>query len=199
MVAVSKKRARLLGKVVGASSDLQVRQAVASYVFLLPWLLGLIIFWIGPIVASFYFSFTKYDVMTPPRWVGLENYAEALFRDNLVWPSLWRTFRYSLAVVALGLIGSLALAMFLNRRLKGTTTYRTLYYLPSLTPAVATALLWKWLLNPTIGPVNTVLETIGIRGPGWLTSATYVPTAVAPCTPLGAPHGGGPTGARGGP
>ncbi|MBC7077702.1 MAG: sugar ABC transporter permease [Synergistales bacterium] len=158
---------------VGVSSDLQIKQALASYVFLLPWLLGLIIFWVGPILASFYFSFTKYDIITPPRWIGLENYRQAFFRDNLMWPSLWRTFKYSIAVVPLGLIGSLALAMLLNRGLKGTNTYRTLFYLPSLTPAVATALLWQWLLNPNIGPINVVLERIGIKGPGWLTSATW--------------------------
>lgn len=178
MSTIARRRTRLLGRVVGASSDLKTEHAIACYLFLSPWLLGLAIFWVGPILASLYFSFTTYDVLTPPEWVGLENYRQAFFGDNLVWPSLWRTLGYSLAVVPLGLVGSLALALLLNRGMAGRSVYRTLFYLPSLTPAVAAALLWQWLLNPTIGPVNTALEWIGIRGPGWLTSSSWAMPAL---------------------
>ena len=173
MVVTAKRRRRTIGKLVGASSDLKIKEAVSAYVFLLPWLIGLLLFWAGPIIASFYFSLTKYDVMTPPRFIGLQNYRKALFDDILVWPSLGRTLRYSLAVVPIGLVGSLILAMLLNRGLEGTTAYRTLFYMPSLTPAVATAVLWKWMFHPNIGPINRGLELIGINGPGWLTSADW--------------------------
>lgn len=164
---------RLLARIVGASSALRLAEALWAYVFLLPWIIGLLVFWAGPILASLVFSFTRYDVLSPPAFIGLANYRDALFADELVWPSLGRTFSFSLAVIPIGMVGSLLLAMLLNRGLNGTNTYRTLFFLPSLTPAVATALLWQWVLHPTIGPVNTALGVVGIRGPGWLTSADW--------------------------
>jgi multiple sugar transport system permease protein len=164
---------KILARIVGASSSLKLGEALWAYVFLIPWIAGLVLFWAGPIVASFYFSFTKYDVLSPPVFVGLENFSDALFKDELVWPSLGRTFTFSLAVIPTGLVGSLVLAMLLNRGLNGTNAYRTLFFLPSLTPAVATALLWQWVLHPTIGPVNAALGSIGIKGPGWLTTADW--------------------------
>lgn len=162
-----------LARIVGASSSLKLAEALWAYVFLLPWLFGLLFFAAGPILASFVFSFTKYDVMSPPMFIGLDNYRDALFVDKLVWPSLGRTFTFSLVYIPVGLVASLVLAMLLNRGLKGTNAYRTLFFLPSLTPAVATALLWQWVLHPAIGPVNTALGAIGIEGPGWLTSADW--------------------------
>ena len=162
-----------LARIVGASSSLKLAEALWAYIFLLPWLIGLLFFAAGPILASFVFSFTKYDVMSPPVFIGLDNYRDALFVDELVWPSLGRTFTFSLVYIPVGLVASLLLAMLLNRGLKGTNAYRTLFFLPSLTPAVATALLWQWVLHPGIGPVNAALGVIGIEGPGWLTSADW--------------------------
>lgn len=158
---------------VGASSPLQVGDALWGYVFLLPWLLGLVIFFLGPLLASVYLSFTKYDVLSPPHFIGLQNYRMAFFTDPLFWPSLLRTFEYSVAVVPLGLIGSLLLAILLNRGMKGTSVFRTLFFIPSLTPVVALALLWTWLFHPTVGPINAALQFIGIHGPGWLTSQRW--------------------------
>lgn len=166
-------RTRLLAKIVGASSNLRLAEALWAYVFLLPWIVGLVVFWAGPILASLVFSFTRYDVLSPPVFIGIDNFRDALFADELVWPSLGRTFSFSLAVIPISLAGSLVLAMLLNRGLSGTNAYRTLFFLPSLTPAVATALLWQWVLHPTIGPVNAVLSAVGIKGPGWLTSADW--------------------------
>jgi len=159
----------LLGKLVGGHTRVQITRAAEAYIYLTPWLLGLLIFWIGPVLASFYFSFTEYDVLSPPRWVGLANYVKAFTDDSLFWPSLWRTFQYSFAVVPLGLLGSLFLAVLLNRGLRGTNVYRTMFFIPHLVPAVATAMVWSWLLNPTVGPINTALRWVGIEGPGWLT------------------------------
>jgi multiple sugar transport system permease protein len=159
----------LLGKIVGGATRLQIIRASQAYLYLLPWLIGLTVFWVGPIMASFYFSFNEYDVLTSPRWVGLQNYRTAFFNDTLFWPSLWRTFQYSLIVVPLGLIGALFLAALLNRGLRGTNIYRTMFFIPSLVPAVATAMVWTWLLHPSVGPINTALGWFGIRGPGWLT------------------------------
>jgi multiple sugar transport system permease protein len=160
---------RVLGRVVGGTTRTQVTRSAQAYLYLLPWLVGLAVFWVGPVFASFYFSFTEYDVLSPPRWIGLENYVKAFVDDQLFWPSLWRTFQYSFVVVPVGLLGSLFLAALLNRGLKGTNIYRTMFFIPHLVPAVATAMVWAWLLNPSLGPVNTALRAIGIEGPGWLT------------------------------
>ena len=168
----------LLARLVGAQSRLQTREAIWGYIFLLPWLIGLIVFFLGPILASAYFSLTEYDVLSAPRWVGLQNYEQAFFNDRQFWPSLWRTLVYSVVVVPLGLIGSLILALMLNRGVKGTNIFRTVFFLPSLTPMVALAILWTWLFHPSVGPVNTFLDWAGIPGPGWLTSKDWAMTAL---------------------
>lgn len=158
----------LIGTLVGARSPLEIHQALWGYIFLLPWLLGLLIFTIGPILVSAYFSLMEYDVLSPPKFIGLENYIRAFTGDKQFWPSLWRTLDYSLQVVPLGIISSLLLAMLLNQGYKGTSFFRTMFFLPSLTPAVALALVWTWLLHPQLGPLNIALGWVGIQGPGWL-------------------------------
>lgn len=158
---------------------MEVRRSMAGITFLLPWILGLLIFWIGPIIASFYFSFTTYDVLSPPKWVGLANFKQALTSDNLFWPSLGRTLQYSLIVVPLGMLGSMSLATLLNRGVKGTNIFRTFFFIPSLTPSVALAILWRWLLHPNVGPINLALSWFGIfPGPGWLTSKDWALPAI---------------------
>ena len=163
----------VLARLVGASSPAQARKALWGYLFALPWIAGLLIFVLGPILASFILSFTQYDVMSPPKFVGFANYGKAFLHDNLFWPSIGRTLVYALAVVPLGIVGSLALALFLSRKVRGVSLFRTLYFLPTLTPAVALALLWSWLFDPTVGPINVALAYLGIAGPGWLTSPQW--------------------------
>src|SRR5262245_32671582 len=158
---------------VGASTPLQARKALWGYVFLLPWAIGLIVFWLGPILASFVFSFFQYDMISDPLFVGLANYQKALTGDELFWPSLWRTFEYSIVVVPLGLAGALGLALLLNRGVRGSAFFRSCFFLPSLTPAVALALLWAFLLPPTVGPIHVALGWVGINGPAWLTDKNW--------------------------
>ncbi len=160
----------LLATLVGVKTWMQVRDALWGYVFLLPWLIGLIVFWLGPIIMSFGLSFTEYDAISAPRFIGLDNYVKAFSGDQLFWPSILRTFEYSAVVVPLSLIGSLSLALLLNRGMRGTYVFRALFFVPSLTPAVALALLWSWLLQPEIGPINDGLKILGITGPAWLAS-----------------------------
>jgi multiple sugar transport system permease protein len=176
---IPRTRVQTLAKVVGASSALRISEALWAYAFLLPWIVGLALFWGGPILASFYFGFTRYDVLSPPVVIGLENYRSAFFEDPLFWSSLQRTFIFSITVIPISLMGSLLLAVMLNFGMKGTSLYRTLFFLPSLTPLVASALLWRWMLHPNIGPVNTALRSIGISGPGWLTSREWALPALA--------------------
>ncbi len=170
---VGQQSVPIAARLLGVSSAMQAKRAAWGYLFLLPWLLGLLVFWLGPILASFYLSLTSYDVLSDPRFIGLENYVTAFTKDDLFWPSLARTFQYSLIVVPLGLAGSLFLAILLNRGMKGTNIFRTLFFMPHLTPVVALALLWTWLFHPTVGPVNQVLGAVGLAGPGWLTSAQW--------------------------
>ena len=166
-------KTELWARLLGIKSPMAAQRAKWGYIFLLPWALGLIIFILGPILASAYISFTEYEIISSPRFIGMENYIKAFTDDTLFWPSLGRTFTYTLAVVPLGLTGSLLLAILLNQGLKGTNLFRTLFFLPSLTPAVALALLWTWLFHPSVGPINVALSWFGIDGPGWMTDKSW--------------------------
>lgn len=154
-------------------SPLQRNEALEGYLWISPWVIGFLLFALGPIIASAYLSFTQYKIAGSPIWIGLANYREAFFIDKQFWPSLLRTGYYSIALVTLGLSGSLIAAILLNQEIKGRAFYRALYYLPSLTPVVALALLWRWLLQPQVGLVNFLLSTVGIDGPGWLADRNW--------------------------
>lgn len=160
-------------RMLGIRTPIAAQRAKWGYIFLLPWILGLVIFILGPILASAYISFTQYEIVSAPKFIGMQNYIKAFTDDTQFWPSLWRTFTYTMAVVPLGLLGSLLLAIMLNQGLKGTNIFRTLFFLPSLTPAVALALLWTWLFHPSVGPINVALSWIGIEGPGWMTDKSW--------------------------
>jgi multiple sugar transport system permease protein len=172
-------QAGLLGKLVGGHTPAETREALWGYIFISPWLLGLLIFVGGPILVSLFLSFTEYDILSPPKLVGLANYRQALFADTLFWSSLGRTFYYAIVVVPLGLLGALGLATLLNQGLKGSSFVRTLFYLPSLTPTVALAIMWVWLLHPELGLANSALRTIGLGGFPWLTDKdTVIPSYI---------------------
>lgn len=141
--------------------------------FASPWLLNLVLLIAYPIAASLYYSFCAYDALRPPRFIGWDNYRILFSEDPLFWKSLWNTL-YMVAVgLPVGMVLSLGIALLMNQKLKGMAVYRTLYYLPSITPIVATSILWFWLLNPEIGLVNSLLQRIGIPGPGWLASPDW--------------------------
>lgn len=134
----------------------------------MPWLLGFLIFIAGPMIASAYISMTRYTIAVPPEFIGLSNYNRAFFADPNFWPSLQRTALYTLLAVPLGIAGSLLLATLLNQEIKGKALFRTLFFIPTLMPLVASGVLWTWLLQPEVGLVNTMLWRLGIAGPGWL-------------------------------
>ncbi len=145
----------------------QRRRALEGYLYLSPWIVGFIAFVGGPILYSLAMSFSKYSVLAPPIFVGLENYKFALFGDELGVSSFLRSFYYTALAVPLGVTGSLLLAILLNQRLKLTTLWRTCFYLPTLTPGPTAAIVWLWLLNPQVGIVNYLLSVVGIQGPPW--------------------------------
>ena len=150
------------------------REAIEGYLFILPWIVGFIGLTFIPMLASLYFSFTKYSIIRPPVFTGLANYTRAFSgQDRLFYTSLLRTARFALYYVPVGVIISLVLAVMLNQHLRGTTIYRTLFFLPTLTPAAASTLLWSWLLNPEVGPINYMLYRAGIEAPRWLASREW--------------------------
>lgn len=156
-----------------------VRTEVATgFALVTPWLLGFLIWTAFPILASFYLSFTDYNVLKPPVWVGLENYTRILTRDIDFWPALRITLAYAFLSVPLGVAGSLLVAILLSADIKGLGIYRTIYYLPSILPAVATALLWRWLFNPDAGLINSMLNPLlkffGAAPPNWFGDTRFV-------------------------
>ncbi|MCL4541239.1 MAG: sugar ABC transporter permease [Chloroflexi bacterium] len=148
------------------------REAIAGYLFILPAVLGLLFFTAGPMLASLYLSFTKYDLVHVP-WVGLFNY-QYMLRDPFFWQSLRVTVTYTVLAVPLGLVAGLAVAMLLNQKIKALSVYRTIYYLPSLVGGVAVSLLWMWIFNPQFGVLNWLLSLVGIKGPQWIFSQHWV-------------------------
>lgn len=153
-------------------------QTLWGYIFIGPWLIGFVIFALGPIIASFALSFTRYELITAPQWIGLGNYATLLSGDRLFWLSLYNTVYYTVLSVPLGLTVAFLLAMLLNRRQPGIGVYRTLFYLPVVSSGVAISLLWIWLLNPQFGMVNYLLRLVGLPGPGWLVDGAWAKPAL---------------------
>jgi len=144
----------------------RTREGIAGYMFLLPWLIGLAVLTIGPMVYSLYLSFTKYDLLSPPEWIGLGNYETMFTADPRYWKSVKVTLTYVVIFVPLLQILSMLLALLLNRNMKFLTGYRALFYLPSLMGAsVAVAALWRQVWGAD-GLVNAALGFLGITGVG---------------------------------
>lgn len=158
-------------------SRLRRREALWFYLFASPWIIGFVVFLLGPMIASVYISLTDWDSFTPPKWVGLDNYVRLLTDDPVFWKALWNTFYYSAISVPLGLVLGLWLANLLNKGIRLRKLFRTLIYLPTLVPLVATAMIFKMVLAPS-GPLNDALGMFGIPGPSWLLEAAWVKPAL---------------------
>jgi len=150
------------------------RHVIEAYLYMSPWLVGFVALTLVPVLLSLYYSFTTYDIISPEKWVGINNYVKALTQDQQFWPSLAKTFYYAGVTVPLGVVGSLVLALFLNIRVRGTSVYRTFFFMPSLVPVVASTVLWVWLLDPDWGPVNEVLRNVfNVTPPRWFQDPTW--------------------------
>jgi len=149
------------------------RKHLVGYAFISPWLIGFLTFVLIPFVVSIYLSFTRYEIVTPPVWVGTANYEQLLANDPLFWKSLWITLKYALVAVPVGIAAGVGLALLLNLRVKGISVYRTVFYLPAIVPIVATTVVFMWLLNAQHGLVNQILHLFGVQGPNWLNSTTW--------------------------
>lgn len=139
-----------------------------------PAMLGFVIFTLGPMAASAVLSLTDWTIGSAPAFVGVANYARLLSGDDLFWKSLGVTWYYTLGAVPLTLVVAFAIALLLNARVRGLGIYRTIYYLPTLVPSVANAVLWLWIFNPDFGLLNTTLRQAGLPTSNWVFSETAV-------------------------
>lgn len=143
------------------------------YLYLLPTLFGLTLFSAGAVVASFFMSFTQWDLVSSPELVWLDNYI-SLWQSDLFWEVFRNTLYFIVLAVPLSVVCSLALALAANTSLRGITFFRTAYFLPVVSSMIAVALVWSWIFNPEYGLLNYLLQSLfGIRGPAWLDSTTW--------------------------
>ena len=144
------------------------REAWEGRLYILPWVLGFVLFTIGPMLASIYFSFTEYSVLSGAKWLGLENYLDIFSKDRLFRLSLINTFYFVALSVPINLLAAFLVALLLSVNVRGINFYRTLYYLPVITPAVASSLTWSLLFSGDFGLVNAVLRSLGLPTFNWL-------------------------------
>ncbi|MFY9427416.1 MAG: sugar ABC transporter permease [Caldicoprobacterales bacterium] len=149
------------------ADGIERKRAKYGYIFALPWIMGLLLLYAYPLVSSIYYSFTKYNVVSPAYWVGFDNYIQ-LFWDPVFWVGIKNTLYYAAISVPLSVVLGIFLAMLLNTPIKGQGIFRTIFFIPTLVPVVATSIIWQWLLNPQFGLVNQLLAMAGINGPPWL-------------------------------
>jgi multiple sugar transport system permease protein len=149
------------------------REERSFYLFILPWLIGFVLFTGGPVVYSFIMSLTNWTGIKTRDWVGLENYINLLTVDPLFWTVLKNTFVYGIFSVLLGTLLALGVAILMNQRVPGISIFRTLYYLPSVTSGIAIAIMWAWMFNPRAGLINYLLSVVGIEGPTWFSSTQW--------------------------
>ncbi|WP_046228459.1 carbohydrate ABC transporter permease [Paenibacillus dauci] len=143
------------------------RETLLMYAFISPWVIGFVVFALFPILASLYYSFTDYDIIHSPQWIGLGNYKE-MFADDLYWNSVMVTLKYTFISVPLQLLLAMGFALLLNQKLPFKGFFRTAMYFPSMVSGVAMSLLWYWVFNPQIGLFNYMLSWFGVKGPAWL-------------------------------
>ncbi|GAC1551056.1 MAG: sugar ABC transporter permease [Herpetosiphon sp.] len=152
-------------------------ETLAGLVFVSPFVIGFLIFTAGPLLASLYLSFTSYDVLNPPVWIGFDNYRHML-SDARFTKTLYNTLFFVALHIPTAIPLALGLALLLNARVRGLSYWRTAFYLPQITPAVAAGVLWLRILSPQNGLLNQALAGIGIHGPAWTIDAAWVKPAL---------------------
>lgn len=149
------------------------RSSLRTAAFMSPWLIGFGVFFAYPLASTVYFSFTKYDGFRPPVFNGLDNWAYVFSDLPMFWPAMRNTLWLVVIMVACRVAFGLGIGLLITKIKMGTGVFRTLFYLPYLAPPVAATLAFVFLLNPGTGPVNTLLESVGLSGPGWFTDASW--------------------------
>ena len=156
------------GVVKKRASKREKKDWIAAYIFIAPVTLGLLVFYIWPFIQNIWFSFNEVSKFNVATFCGLANY-QKLFHDGEVLKTFGNTLKYVVVTVPVGLFLSILIAALLNSKIKGTSIYRTLYFLPSVTMAAAVAMVWKWIYNEKMGILNSVIRALGGKGIGWLT------------------------------
>lgn len=151
-----------------SSSKRKKQEALWGLLFVSPFIIGFLIFMLGPMLFSFYGSLTNYNLTSKMDFIGFDNFTRMFTQDELFWKSLYNTGYYVLFNVPLTAVGSVLLAVLLNQRVRGMSVFRTIFYLPAILSGVAVYVLWMQMLSPTSGLINTVLAWVGVEGPAWL-------------------------------
>jgi multiple sugar transport system permease protein len=162
-----------------AASDLRrpllrpaVREEITGWLFAMPWIIGFLLFTAGPMLFSLYTSFTKYNIIAAPKWIGVENYQNLFLQDPLFYKSMANTFWMVLVKLPIVMVVAIALALLLNVDIPGGKFFRTIIYLPNVLSGIAAIFLWQWILSPK-GLLNSALETFNINGPGWFVDPAW--------------------------
>jgi multiple sugar transport system permease protein len=151
---------------------MRLRRTLTTWSFLVPALIGIVVFFLYPLISAVYFSFTKFDLLTVPEWVGLANYRR-MAEDPFLLQSIRNTLWMVVVFVPIRIISAIGLSMLLTQLKQGASIFRTIFYLPALAPPVAATIAFVYLLKPGTGPVNAFLARIGIEGPLWFNSPDW--------------------------
>lgn len=163
--------------VVKKKKKSNARDTRNGFLFALPWIIGFICFSLVPLVTSLYYSFTSFNPVQAPKWVGLDNF-KYIFQDPLVLKSLKNTLFMAFVSTPINLFIALLLASLLNGKFKGRGAARTIFFMPSIIPMIAATMVWIWMFDPTYEYINRVLEMFGIHGPAWLVNPAYTKWAL---------------------
>lgn len=153
------------------------RNTIAGYLFLLPNLLGVLTFSLFPIAATIYLTFSEWDLASTPHFTGLNNFV-LMAKDELFWKTLFNTFYYAFVAVPIAVFLAFWLALLMNRKMRGVTVFRLIYFVPYITLTVAAAIVWAWIYSPEFGLINFLLGKIGIEGPYWLSDSRWAMPAI---------------------
>jgi multiple sugar transport system permease protein len=162
----------------GGFSPLRRQEAIAGYLFLLPNILGFLVFSSIPVVATFSISLLDWDLIRAPRFVGIDNYVKLLTDDAVFRKVLFNTAYYVVGTVPAGIILSLLLALAMNANVRGIALFRVIFFIPVISASVAVAVMWRWLYNTDFGLINLILTSVGLKGVPWLSSTAWAMPAV---------------------
>ncbi|QGH33629.1 ABC transporter permease subunit [Gracilibacillus salitolerans] len=157
---------------------LEQKEGLQGYIFISPWLFGLVTFMAGPLLFSLFASFTNYNITSRMDFIGLDNYIRMFTNDSLFWISLGNTLYFVAFSVPLTTIGAVLISVLMNQKVPGMRIFRTIYYLPAVLSGVGVYLLWMQLLSPNTGLINTILSWVGIQGPAWLFDPNWTKPAI---------------------
>ncbi len=155
-----------------------LRDQMWGFFFISPWIIGLLLFTLVPMVLSLLMSFTSYEVITPPKWIGIGNFISMVSEDPLIAKALYNTIYYTIFYIPLNITICLLMASLLNSKVRGVSLFRTLIYIPNIVPVVALAMIWLIVLNPQYGILNWFLRIFGLQGPEWFGSTTWSKPAI---------------------